>query len=60
MSKGNKTKSSQRRAKKPYKKPMLRPIKLSAGEVLGTGCKTTVGTGSGFTPCISGCNLGGS
>lgn len=50
----------QKKRKKAYEKPQLRPIKFDAGEVLGVGCKTTVSSGSGFTPCIAGCSQGGS
>ena len=42
-------------AKKRYEKPCLRAIKLSADEVLATGCKTSpVSTGFGSNLCTSG------
>lgn len=41
--------------KQPYEKPHLRTIKLSADEVLSTGCKTSpVSTGFGSNMCMSG------
>lgn len=41
--------------KQPYEKPRLRTIKLSADEVLATGCKTSpVSTGFGSNLCMSG------
>lgn len=41
--------------KEPYEKPRLRTIKLSADEVLATGCKTSpVTTGFGSNLCTSG------
>ncbi len=41
--------------KQPYEKPRLRTIKLSADEVLSTGCKTSpVSTGFGSNMCMSG------
>jgi hypothetical protein len=41
--------------KQPYEKPRLRTIKLSADEVLSTGCKTSpVSTGFGSNLCMSG------
>ena len=41
--------------KQPYEKPRLRTIKLSADEVLATGCKTSpVTTGFGSNLCTSG------
>lgn len=41
--------------KPPYEKPRLRIIKLSADEVLATGCKTSpVSTGFGSNMCMSG------
>ena len=41
--------------KKPYEKPKLRAIRLSADEVLATGCKTSpVSTGFGSNLCTSG------
>ncbi len=46
--------------KRAYQKPMLRKIKLSAGEILASGCKTSVGSGPAFIPCIAGCYLAGS
>ncbi len=48
------------RPKRADQKPMLRKIKLNAGEILASGCKTTVGAGPAFIPCIAGCNLAGS
>ncbi len=45
-----------REIRKPvYEKPRLRTIKLSADEVLSTGCKTSpVSTGFGSNLCLSG------
>ena len=41
--------------KQPYEKPRLRIIKLSADEVLSSGCKTSpVSTGFGSNLCLSG------
>jgi hypothetical protein len=41
--------------KKPYAKPRLRTIRLSADEVLVTGCKQTpVSLGVDGNPCLSG------
>lgn len=41
--------------KKPYERPRLRTIRLSADEVLSTGCKTSpVTTGFGSALCTSG------
>ena len=50
--KKNRTKKT---AKRAYEKPRLRAIKLSADEVLATGCKTSpVTTGFGSNLCTSG------
>ena len=41
--------------KKTYEKPRMRTIRLSADEVLATGCKTSpVSTGFGSNLCTSG------
>ena len=41
--------------KQPYEKPRLRTIKLSADEVLSTGCKTSpFSSGFGSNLCTSG------
>jgi hypothetical protein len=41
--------------KKAYRKPRLRTIRLSADEVLSTGCKTSpVSIGFGSNLCTSG------
>jgi hypothetical protein len=41
--------------KQTYEKPRLRTIKLSADEVLATGCKTSpVSMGFGSNACMSG------
>lgn len=41
--------------KQSYEKPRLRTIKLSADEVLASGCKTSpVSTGFGSNLCTSG------
>ncbi len=41
--------------KQVYEKPRLRTIKLSADEVLSTGCKTSaVSTGFGGNLCLTG------
>jgi len=43
------------KAKKAYEKPRLRAIRLSADEVLSTGCKTSpVASGFGSNLCTSG------
>jgi len=43
------------RQKKQYAKPRLRRIRLSAGEVLITGCKTSYGGEAfGNVPCTAG------
>lgn len=41
-----------KQTRKPYRKPVLRTIELTADEVLAAGCKTS-GTGfnSGAAPC---------
>jgi len=42
-------------SKLPYERPRLRTIKLSADEVLATGCKTSpVSMGFGGNACMSG------
>ena len=45
---------NENKARKPYEKPALRTIKLSAEEVLGVGCKTSSGGFNvGSTPCMA-------
>ena len=53
-------KKSTENSKKPYRKPELRAIELTADEVLGAGCKTTTSADPGFDPCIVGCFADGS
>lgn len=49
------TRSSERRRKGAYEKPTLRVIRLSADEVLATGCKQSpASTGYGSNLCTSG------
>ena len=41
-----------RQARKPYQKPVLKPVELAAAEVLAAGCKQRLsGTAFGATPC---------
>jgi hypothetical protein len=48
------------KTKRAYEKPKLRMIELATGEVLATGCKTALGSltgyedgfGCGFSPCV--------
>ncbi|MBA4386566.1 MAG: hypothetical protein C0404_01215 [Verrucomicrobia bacterium] len=50
------------KVKRPYKKPVLRTIELSAEEVLSVGCKTlSGGFDAGATPCsLNNCSAMGS
>jgi hypothetical protein len=46
---------TQRTKKRKYEKPRVRAIRLSADEVLATGCKTSpVSVGFGSNLCTSG------
>ena len=42
----------QRQARKPYQRPVLKPVELAAAEVLAQGCKQRLsGSAFGGTPC---------
>ncbi|MBI5848190.1 MAG: hypothetical protein HZB31_09635 [Nitrospirae bacterium] len=47
--------SSEMKDKQAYEKPRLRVIELVAEEVMGIGCKTVSGPGSGSVCAAVGC-----